>query len=78
MGPETLVVRQLPVLLMDSDVEPLILDMLSDLMKYGTSDRIQAHINEILATVACHGSVRANRKLTITEMNALLRDNGAH
>ncbi|WP_028300812.1 DNA mismatch repair endonuclease MutL [Oceanospirillum beijerinckii] len=74
MGPETLVVRQLPVLLMDSDVEPLILDMLSDLMKYGTSDRIQAHINEILATVACHGSVRANRKLTITEMNALLRD----
>ena len=74
MGPETLVVRQLPVLLMDSDIEPLILDMLSDLMKYGSSDRIQAHINEILATIACHGSVRANRKLTIPEMNALLRD----
>lgn len=74
MGPETLVVRQLPVLLMDSDIEPLILDMLSDLMKYGTSDRIQAHINEILATIACHGSVRANRKLTLPEMNALLRD----
>ena len=74
MGPESLVVRQLPVMLMDSDVEPLIRDMLSDLLQYGSSDRIQAHINEIFATMACHGSVRANRKLTLPEMNALLRD----
>lgn len=74
MGPETLVVRQLPVMLMESDVEPLIRDMLSDLLQYGSSDRIQAHINEIFATMACHGSVRANRKLTLPEMNALLRD----
>ncbi len=74
MGPETLVLRQLPVMLMESDVEPLVRDMLSDLLQYGTSDRIQAHINEILATMACHGSVRANRKLTIPEMNGLLRD----
>lgn len=74
MGPESLVVRQLPVMLMESDVEPLIRDMLSDLLEYGSSDRIQAHINEIFATMACHGSVRANRKLTLPEMNALLRD----
>ncbi|WP_028303166.1 DNA mismatch repair endonuclease MutL [Oceanospirillum maris] len=74
MGPESLVVRQLPVMLMESDVEPLIRDMLSDLLEYGSSDRIQAHINEIFATMACHGSVRANRRLTLPEMNALLRD----
>lgn len=74
MGPESLVVRQLPVMLMESDVEPLIRDMLSDLLQYGSSDRIQAHINEIFATMACHGSVRANRKLSLPEMNALLRD----
>lgn len=74
LGPETIVLRQLPVLLMESDVELLIREMLSDLLQYGTSDRIQAHLNEILATMACHGAVRANRKLTLPEMNALLRD----
>jgi DNA mismatch repair protein MutL len=73
-GPETLLVRQLPVLLADADVEPLIRDMLSDLERYGRSDRLEAHINELLGTMACHGSVRANRQLSIGEMNALLRD----
>lgn len=73
-GPETLLIRQLPVILNRAKVEQLVRDVLSDLIEHGTSERIQHHINEILATMACHGSVRANRKLTIPEMNALLRD----
>jgi len=73
-GPESLLIRQLPIMLQGSDVEQLIRDVLADLLEYGSSDRIQAHIDEILSTMACHGSVRANRKLGIAEMNALLRD----
>jgi DNA mismatch repair protein MutL len=73
-GPETLLIRQLPVVLNRARVEQLVRDVLSDLIEHGTSERIQHHINEILGTMACHGSVRANRKLTIPEMNALLRD----
>lgn len=73
-GPESIIVRRLPVLLQQAQAEPLVLGMLADLMEHGTSDRILAHRNELLSTMACHGSVRANRKLTIMEMNALLRD----
>jgi DNA mismatch repair protein MutL len=62
------------VILQDSNVEQLVRDVLSDLIEHGSSDRIEAHIDEILSTMACHGSVRANRRLTIPEMNALLRD----
>ncbi len=71
---EKLVIRAVPSLLKDTDVESLVRDVLSDLITYGSSDRIQAAMNEILATMACHHSVRANRKLSIPEMNALLRD----
>lgn len=73
-GPETLLIRQVPVMLHKADIENLLRDVLSDLIEFGTSQRIQQNMNAILGTMACHGSVRANRQLTIPEMNALLRD----
>ncbi|MCB1690341.1 MAG: DNA mismatch repair endonuclease MutL [Halioglobus sp.] len=73
-GEESLVIRQIPVVLRDSNVEQLVRDVLADLIEFGSSERIEAHMDEILSTMACHGSVRANRRLTIPEMNALLRD----
>ncbi|WP_045857406.1 DNA mismatch repair endonuclease MutL [Teredinibacter purpureus] len=73
-GPESLLIRQLPVILNRANVEQLVRDVLSDLIAFGSSERIQHNINEILSTMACHGSVRANRKLNVAEMNALLRD----
>jgi DNA mismatch repair protein MutL len=73
-APESIMIRQIPVILQQAEVERLVTDMLADLMQHGSSDRIQAHRNEILGTMACHGSVRANRKLSLPEMNGLLRD----
>lgn len=74
LGEESVMIRQVPTLLAGSDTAQLVRDVLSDFMTYGTSDRILAHMDEILSSMACHGSVRANRRLTIPEMNALLRD----
>jgi DNA mismatch repair protein MutL len=71
---ENIVVREIPALLRGTQVEALLRDVISDVLEHGTSERIRHKINEILSTMACHGSVRANRKLTIPEMNALLRD----
>jgi DNA mismatch repair protein MutL len=73
-GEESLLVRELPVGLREADVPQLLRDVLADLGEYGSSDRLAAHEDAILSTMACHGSVRANRRLTLPEMNALLRD----
>ena len=73
-GPETLVVREVPAMLRNSDSEAMVRDVLSDLLAQGSSERIEQKLDELLSTMACHGSVRANRRLTIPEMNALLRD----
>ena len=73
-GPETLVVREVPALLRNGDSETMVRDVLSDLLAEGSSERIAQKLDELLSTMACHGSVRANRRLTIPEMNALLRD----
>lgn len=73
-GPETLLVRQLPALLSQADPEALVRQMLEELARYGRTHQVEARLHELLSTMACHGSVRANRRLTIDEMNALLRD----
>ncbi len=73
-GPESIRIRQIPVILARADAQTLVRDVLSDLLSYGSSERIRNAINAVLGTMACHGSVRANRSLTIPEMNALLRD----
>ncbi|MGI9249837.1 MAG: DNA mismatch repair endonuclease MutL [Pseudohongiellaceae bacterium] len=73
-APEAIIVRQVPSILRNANVEQLVRDVLSDIMEYGSTKRIRAHQDELLSTMACHGSVRANRQLSIPEMNALLRD----
>jgi DNA mismatch repair protein MutL len=71
---EALVVRQVPSILAAADIEQLVRDVLADIREHGSSERIRQHQDELLATMACHASVRANRQLSIPEMNALLRD----
>ncbi|MFT4768666.1 MAG: DNA mismatch repair protein MutL [Glaciecola sp.] len=73
-GDESLLIREIPVSLQGANVEELLRDVLAELLEYGTSERISRHEDELLSTMACHGSVRANRRLTVPEMNALLRD----
>lgn len=74
MGPRSLVIRGLPVLLQGAEGESLVFHVLEELKRFGTTHGLRAHVHEILATMACHGSVRANRRLSMDEMNALLRD----
>ena len=73
-GPETILVRQVPVLLKQPAVASLVRDVLADVIELGSSSRIQDQITEILGNMACHAAVRANRRLSLPEMNGLLRD----
>jgi DNA mismatch repair protein MutL len=73
-GPQALNVRSVPALLAHADPEALLRDVLADLREHGASRRVAAARDELLSTMACHGAVRAHRRLTVPEMNALLRD----
>ncbi|NHF65458.1 DNA mismatch repair endonuclease MutL [Xanthomonas hortorum] len=73
-SPQSLHVRSIPALLANAEPEALLRDVLGDLREHGQSRRIATARDELLSTMACHGAVRANRRLTVPEMNALLRD----
>jgi DNA mismatch repair protein MutL len=73
-GPSTIAVQGVPLLLEGADIEALVRDLLSDLAASEGAARIETAVNELLATMACHAAVRANRRLTLAEMNALLRE----
>ncbi len=73
MAPEQLCIREVPAILGQADVSALLRDVLSDLMNHDSSERLRAAVDEVLSSMACHGSVRANRGLSVSEMNALLR-----
>jgi len=73
-GPSGVVVRRIPALLEGADVAQLCRDVLAELALHGSSRRLLELENELLSTMACHGSVRAGRRLTAPEMNALLRE----
>lgn len=73
-GLQSISLREVPALLTNKDLQTMVRDFLAELVVYGSSDRLQRGQFDLLASIACHGSVRANRTLTIAEMNALLRE----
>ena len=73
-GPAAATVREVPALLADGDIAALARDLVADLADFGTSTLTRERQERLLSGAACHGSVRANRALTVPEMNALLRD----
>ena len=74
MGEKHLVIREIPSLLIKSDSVQLVRDVISDISHFERSFKVEDKILEVLSTMACHGSIRANRKLTLDEMNGLLRE----
>lgn len=73
-GPLSITVKRYPGVLEGADIGGLVRDVLGDLLAHGDSRRIEETRNELLSTMACHGSIRAHRRLTLPEMNALLRE----
>ncbi len=73
LGDTSIVVRTIPSILSTVDIPQLIRDVIADIQKNSMSTRVEELRNETLSSIACHGSVRANRSMTIHEMNALLR-----
>ena len=73
-GPRQVTVRRIPAMLDGADAAQLARDVLAELSEHGNSRRLEELQNELLSTMACHGSVRAHRRLTVPEMNALLRE----
>lgn len=73
LSPTTLAVRSVPTLLNGADAQALARDVLRDVREFGGSRVLLERRNELLGTLACHSAVRANRSLTVPEMNALLR-----
>ncbi len=74
LGRGSVTVREVPTLLADTDLEQMVSDLLAELAEFGTAEGLNRHGLDLLGNIACRGSVRANRQLTLTEMNALLRD----
>ncbi len=73
-GPGAVVVRETPALLGDMDIQGVIRDLADDLAEYGETIALAERIGDVCATMACHGSIRAGRRLNADEMNRLLRE----
>jgi DNA mismatch repair protein MutL len=73
-GPQSVAVRELPALLAGADAAAIVRDVLADIIERGASRQVEDQTHRLLATIACHGAVRAHRRLGLVEMNALLRE----
>ena len=73
-GPESVLVETIPAMLSKTNVEVLVKDLFSEIIEFESSKIIEEHQDEVISSMACHFSIRANRSLTVAEMNALLRD----